>query len=462
MNRLLLLLLWTTALAAVSPPLGFRGDGTARAPEATPPAGWSPTWTTPLGGRGNASPVVTGSRVLVTVEPDQLVSVDLGTGAVQWRRSSAVLDTLDPAVAAPIRDLVAQAPAIEAEQAELRRQHSERLRDFRAGNPAVTQADLDAITARVGSLRQLLDTLAPYRTPDTHDDVGYASPTAVTDGRSAWALFATGVVVSYGLDGQKRWSRWLGPPQPAKRGYSGTDAASPMLAGGTLVVPYRNLTGLHPDTGAIRWTGPAWSHYGSPTVTSVGGRTIVLTPAGEAVDAASGAVLARGLGEVYYTSPIADGDTVWYVGSNASYNANVPNRGRAWRLVPTAEGVSATPLWDVEINSRDRIYSVPVLHAGRLYVVTRNKQLLVLDAATGQLLHQTSIAERYGEAWAPVVVAGGALYAATVTGTVYELSPEPPFGVVREHTVSPNASTPWFVGSAVLWRGRDSLARYGP
>ena len=456
---LLLLGLIGVATAASGGPRGFRGDGTARA-DAAPPATWTAAWTTPLGARGNGSPVVTGGRVLVTAEPDQLISVDLATGALQWRRPTPVLDTLAPELADPIRGLLAEAPSLEAQHAELRRRHSEQLRAFRAGTAGVTQADLDALTAQIGGVRQTLDALSPYRTPDTHDDVGYASPTPVTDGMAVWALFGTGVVTRYGLDGRRAWARWLGPGVAAKHGYSGVDAASPVLAGGTLIVPYRKLTGLDPATGAVRWTGPEYLHYGTPAVATVDGHTFVFTPAGEAVDAASGAVVATGLGDVYYTSPVVDGDRVYYVGTNVSFNANVPNRGRAWQLRYDGQ-LRVSSLWDVEITTRDRIYSVPVLHSGHLYVVTRNKQLVVLDLATGATISQGTVSERYGEAWAPAVIAGGALYAAAVTGTVYELSLEPPFGLVREHAVSGNAATPWFQGGAVLWRGRDALVRYG-
>ena len=256
-------------------------------------------------------------------------------------------------------------------------------------------------------------------------------------------------------------ARWLGPGQPAKHGYSGVDAASPVLAGGTLVVPYRNLTGLDPATGALRWTGPAYPHYGTPATMPVGGRTLVFTPSGEAVDAASGAVLARGLGDVYYTSPIVDGDRVYYVGTNAAFNSNVPNRARAWRVSAADGAVTAEPLWDVEITTRDRIYSVPVLDGQRIYVVTRNKQLVVIDQATGATISQSTVSERYGEAWAPAVLAGGRLFASAVTGTIYELSPAPPFQVIREHAVPGNAATPWFQGRMVLWRSRDALVRYG-
>jgi outer membrane protein assembly factor BamB len=400
---------------------------------------------------------VSGNTAFVTAEPNRLVAVDLSTGRVRWDRATSVVDTLDPAYAGPIRDMVAAAAGWDKELPELKTRYAALLRAARAGDPTADPATLTALQARISELTSSLESVKPYRTPSTHDEVGYASPTPVTDGVHVWVTFGNGVVASFTVGGERRWSRWLGPCDMSKRGYMGMDAASPALVAGVLAVPYRKLTGLDPATGANRWVGPAWPHYGSPTVTWAAGRWLILSPDGLAVDASSGGVVFRGLGDVNYTSPVAVGDRVYYLGTNARYDEVAPNWALGWQL--TAGG--AVPLFKVEIPTRDRLYSVPVAVGDRLFAVTRQKQLVVLDANTGATLHQAAVAEGYGEVWAPLVAAGGRVWVSTVAGSIYAVEAGGGYGVVGSYKVSQNASTPWFQGSTVLWRGADALYRFG-
>jgi hypothetical protein len=372
-----------------------------------------------------------------------------------------VLDALDPGIAAAISDLVRGADGMETELASARQDYSRALRDARAGTPSATPEALAALSARIDSLTASLAAVAPYRTPGTHDEIGYASPTPVTDGSGVWTLYATGVVARFDLAGQRTWARWLGPPEPVKRGYTGADAASPVLVGGTLIVPYRQLIGMNAQTGDVRWKGPAWPHYGTPAPATVGSRRVVLSPDGLVIDASTGRTLAEGLGNIYYAAPHVEGDRVWYCGYNAVYNSNDPNLAIAWRLTETASGVAAEQLWKVEVPTRDRLYASPVVYGGNLFMVTRQKTLVVLDANTGALLHKAPLSERYGEVWASLVVAGDRVYATTTNGTIFEIRSTAPFDVVAEHAVPGNQTTPWFIGRAVVWRANNALVRFG-
>lgn len=49
--------------------------------------------------------------------------------------------------------------------------------------------------------------------PIVLDETGYASPTAVTNGRYLAALFGTGDLVCVNLDGRRIWARNLGVPK---------------------------------------------------------------------------------------------------------------------------------------------------------------------------------------------------------------------------------------------------------
>jgi hypothetical protein len=92
-------------------------------------------------------------------------------------------------------------------------------------------------------------------------------------------------------------------------------------------------------------------------------------------------------------------------------------------------------------------------------MVTRGRHLMVLEAATGAVVHQGYLDGVRGEVWAPVVAAGGVVWSASVGGTVARIDPAA-LTSPRVIAVSPNASTPWFSGSAVYWRGGDALYRF--
>lgn len=78
--------------------LGFRGDGSSLAPEASPPTDWSVesgsnvAWTADLPGRGVSGPIVAGGRVLVTASDGPLrerlhvLAFDEQTGERLWAR----------------------------------------------------------------------------------------------------------------------------------------------------------------------------------------------------------------------------------------------------------------------------------------------------------------------------------------------------------------------------------------
>ncbi len=47
--------------------------------------------------------------------------------------------------------------------------------------------------------------------PEVSDDTGFAAPTAVTDGRRVYAMFANGDLICFDFDGNQVWARSMGP-----------------------------------------------------------------------------------------------------------------------------------------------------------------------------------------------------------------------------------------------------------
>lgn len=439
----------------------YRGDRTGVVHTVVPRRPWERVvWEADIGGAAKASPARLGDALYVTAEPDHLVAVDLETGALRWDRSVTALDALPPEEVARLQPELDAAPTLEADLRDRRRRLGQAIRELRSSAPTVTAAQVAALSHEVDVLAARLDAIAPFRVPRTDDPIGYAAGTPATDGHAVYVSFANGVAASFLPDGTRRWVRWFGPVGLTHRGYSGPDAASPIVVGELVIVSLGGLRALDAATGTTRWSTDAYPHYGTPAVAKVGDRPVLALPDGRVLDAATGVELARGLGSLCYTSPYALGDRVWYVGSDVEYSSDAINEARAWQLVPDGTGGRAVALWDVDVPTRDRVYGEPVLVDHTLFAVTRNRQLIALDADTGSLLQLKSLGDDGGEVWASPTVANGTLWVPDITGHIYGVDTRAPYALVATMAVSPNASAPLFLSNGAVWRGERTLVRH--
>lgn len=447
-------LIWLLLLGA-----GWRVDGSGHA-DAIPPQDWTPAWTTTLPGGSHASPVPGGDLLFVTVEPTTLVALDASTGEVRWRYDHPAVDALPDALAAEVRPRLAALPALEAELPEVRSTYVRTLRDARRADSTVTAAEVEAASTALDALESRIDALAPYRTVK-QDDIGFAAATPASDAGAVYALFGNGVLVAHAHDGTLRWQQWLGRTSAVKWGFTGGDAASPQLHDGVLVVPWAQLRGIDPTTGATKWVGPDYPHYGTPTLARVGGLAVAITPAGQIVDVQTGEVVGDGLPELFYLSPAAEGSTLWTVGGDGDANATTPNLATRWSLTRTDGRVTATQAWRVELETRDRFYATPVHEEGRLYAITRRGDLHVLDASSGALLHRGLVEGLPGEVLGNLTVADGRLFVPSDRGGVGVVSLVPPFARLGIHEVGPTMSTPAMAAARVWLRSRDHVRCIG-
>ena len=75
---------------------------------------------------------------------------------------------------------------------------------------------LDADTGRTMWQRNVTDLPgSPFEPPQVWEETGYAAPTAATDGRRVYAIFANGDLVAYDFEGQRIWDLALGNPDNA-------------------------------------------------------------------------------------------------------------------------------------------------------------------------------------------------------------------------------------------------------
>ncbi len=294
----------------------------------------------------------------------------------------------------------------------------------------------------------------------------FATP-AVYGGR-VFTLGAGGILSSWdAASGALEWQRDYSALVQVTDLFCGT-AASPLVAGGTLIVQVGSdaaggrVLALDPATGREIWTwngvGPG---YASPIVVDIEGERHVVTLTESSLiglDAANG--------ELLWSVPFIDEwheNTVTPVWTGTQLVISGPRQGTHAFTIRRRDGTwQAAPAWS---NADATMYmSSPVLVAGTLYghVSTRSGQFVALDAATGAVRWASE--GREGD-HASVLIAGDDLLLLTSDAELFVAEPDAAaFAVVRHYEVAESATwaIPVPLPDGLIVRDATSLARLVP
>ncbi len=124
---------------------------------------------------------------------------------------------------------------------------------------------------------------SPATLPEIPDATGYAASTMATDGRRAFAIFASGDLAAFNFDGTLAWAKHLGIPKNSY-GYATSLAIWP----GKLVVQLdqgdsgpanSKLLGFDAASGRLLWerSRPMPASWASPIIIEAAGRTQIIT-----------------------------------------------------------------------------------------------------------------------------------------------------------------------------------------
>lgn len=307
--------------APKSTPVGWRGDGSGHYAKAQTPTEWDVDdgknilWHATVG-KSHSSPAVVGDRVVLTAESSWLVCVDRKSGKVLWKQDHSYARLL----------------------------------------PAEKR---------------------PKKPPPAGPGGGYAIPTPVTDGKSVYVSYGTGMVVCCDLAGKRRWARFIDLPQVTQFGRS----ASPLLVDGKLLVSIGGLIALDPKTGKTLWKQlGAKCGYGTPAVARIGDVTLAVTPNGDLVRVSDGRLMASKLAQTGFTSPVVHAGVVYF--------ADDPTV--AVRLTAKPGGkIQTRKLWEAETEGE--FHASPLWHDGKVYCISSGAVLYVLDAKTGEIAFQKKL-----------------------------------------------------------------------
>ncbi len=414
---------------------GWRGDGSGRFPDTQPPTVWSKhssniVWKTETG-RGYSSPVIckhpAGSRLFVTSEPAEVLCIAATDGAVLWQQTVGYAAALGEAKAKRIEETHA---AFDVEKREVNKQYG-LLRKENPDSPKLES--LKRKRQEVDMRRKEFERQYP---PEKRGGAGNAAATVVCDGSRVFVLFGTGVVASLDVDGQLLWARHLeGPTQ----GFG--HSASPVLAGGRLIVHLQNLIGLDVHTGKEIWRHELPAKFGTPAVTRIGDDDVVITPSGALVVAKDGRLLAERQFELSENSPLVHGNIVY---------AQEVGKVKALRLQnDTRELGELELLWEAA-GSREQRMASALYHDGLLYAGGRRGIMEVIDAETGELVYRQRL--DVGELFPSPALAGGLVFFGGKDGQTLVLRPGRQYEELANNESDRFSTSPVFENSRMYLR----------
>lgn len=266
---------------------------------------------------------------------------------------------------------------------------------------------------------------------------GYASSSAVTDGKSVYFFFGNAGVHAFTMDGHKLWEASVGT-----NAHDWGAGSSPVLYGDLLIVnaaqESNQLLALDSRTGKTVWSVKGFpASWNTPAIVTVDGHDeLVVNTAGKlrAFDPKTG-------NELWFCQGIKAAELCPSVVTHAGviYVIGSPN-GQAMAVRAGGKGdVTATHVvWQISKGSN---VGSPVYNDGYLYFVNDSRgKALCVKAETGEIVYEENISPQRDRWYAsPVLVQGRLYYVGRTAGTVV-LSAAPKFEVVATNRIADDAS----------------------
>ncbi len=389
------------------------------------PVEWSDTrniaWRVPVPGRGHSSPVIWGDKIFLTTA-------------------------------------VPTGPAADPEPSEQPR----RGPGGGAGAGQEHQFVVLCLNRHTGEL--LWERIATVATPHEgyHQRYGsFASNTPVTDGERLYAFFGSRGLYCYDLDGNLVWEKQF-PPMNMRLAFG--EGVAVVVDGDSLFLKFDQEGGSYMVTLDKRTGDEIWrvqrdepSSWSPPLVlTHNGVRQVVVSASNkvQAYDPTSGRIIweSAGLGTNVIPAPVTTGGLVFVMSGHRDPNLLAIRLGREGDLTGTDAIV-----WT---NNRGNAYTAsPVLHDGKLYILTDSGMLSCLNALTGEPYYQQQRLPQPYNFKASPVGADGRLYLASEEGDVIVVAMGEEFEVLAVNSFPDQTfiASPAIVGGSIYLRSQEAL-----
>ena len=279
----------------------------------------------------------------------------------------------------------------------------------------------------------------------THRQNPPCSASAVTDGKTVYANFASGGILACSVDGKNLWHRDLGNVL-SRWGNGG----SPVLYEDLVIVFHGPgtpsiLYGLDKDTGKTVWTSnetainsPVFGTWSTPLIVKTNSRDelIMPLPGGKiggpgwfkGYEPATGKTLWQidGLGNEVYAMPIMGASGKIIVGISG-------HNGPTMAIRPGGSGDSSEShmLWRTKSKNPQRVGS-GVIHGKNLFLADATGILQCLNAETGDLVFRERLG---GNLWGSILIAGDRLYVSNLEGDTYVVRAASEFELIAKNSV---------------------------
>jgi outer membrane protein assembly factor BamB len=272
---------------------------------------------------------------------------------------------------------------------------------------------------------------AAYKPKDT----GLAAATPVTDGTRIYAVFANGLVRALNLDGTAAWTAYVDAPQTTAYGRS----ASPILAGGKLIVHMTHLYAFDPANGKRLWVNEeSRCAYGTPAAL----KDVVVTPAGDVVRVDDGKTVNSQLSNSAHASPAVVDGTIYFGEKDV----------RALRLDAAFKDAS---VWNAELAGE--VFGSPLSHDGLLFAATDKGVLSVFEGGKPVVDARALFGDEAGAdlVYSSFTLAGRHLFLQANDGRTLVLEATKEAKVVALNTLKDGS------GSSPVFSGKDMFIRDG-
>ncbi|RPI45875.1 MAG: hypothetical protein EHM46_01250 [Bacteroidetes bacterium] len=288
---------------------------------------------------------------------------------------------------------------------------------------------------------------SPPAMPRVTDDTGLAAPTMSVDGRRVYAIFATGDIIAFDLEGNRVWARNLGVPNN-HYGHS----SSLISWNNKVIVQYDTNSGgrmmaLNGTSGEAVWdiTRPVHISWASPALIEVDGRLQVATTSDPYVAGYE----------------VETGREMWKVEammgevapSVAFDNGIVFATNEYARLIGVKPEPGASFLWEDDEYLAE--VASPVAHDGLLYVATSYGVLVCYDGSTGEKYWEKEFGEGF---YSSPQVADGKLYIVDMDGITHILKADRTGTILGEPALGEKGfALPAFADGRIYLRGARHL-----
>ena len=286
----------------------------------------------------------------------------------------------------------------------------------------------------------------PAKPPRVTEDTGLSAPTVTTDGIAVFAIFGTGDVIAFDLNGKRLWARNIGVPDN-HYGHS----SSLITWGGKLLVQYDTnrggkLLALNNSTGETIWetTRQAKISWASPVLAEVNGKyQLILTAdpivAGYDIDT----------GDELWATDCMMGE----VGPSVGFDNGTVFAANEYARLVAINPKDGSILWENDEYLPEA--ASPLAYNGLLFIATSYGVLVCYNAKTGEQHweHDTGTT-----LYASPVFADGKLFMMDNDGLmrVYEYGQE--MKLISENELGETAgTTPAFANGRIYIRGEEHL-----